>query len=200
LTTTHEGHNVPVGSFYTEDGDGDGPGGLFSLLAGLRIDIGRQADAIDGQTRAMQLLRRQIAFMPAMATVTAQFMYSTVATAGFAQGNGTGIGVQIGGPEMGRCWSIRNAVVGGGTIAQTPTGTAFLLVSPQPPLDLSITSVLDIANPLPARAFYSAREAFVGPNDNVWLYVAGGTNNQLYTVRLIVQDEPYLPTGAEVSV
>lgn len=196
----HEGATAPAYDESAPEPEG-GPGISAAIAAQIDLQIGRVTAAQDRTTAELRALRKEATDSPASVVLPTQFTYSTAAGAGITQAQGTGIGVQIGGPEIGQQWSVRAIVVGGATLTATPGGTAWVFVSPAPPVDLSLINVIDwTKTALPANAFYGEREVFVPPNSNLWVVVTGGTNATLYTVVVHYLQSPLVPIHQEVAV
>jgi len=170
------------------------------LSASFDLAIGKLGDTMldhmdEMDERYRQRIREETRALPAMAKVATTFTYSTAATASVTTQGGTGIGVLLGGPEIGRQWNVRQLFVGGTTITAAPTGQAWLFITAGLPNDLSPTSVMDRAGSLPLVSFYGTDEVYVQPNESVWIVITGGTNATQYLVTMSFQDTAFIPRG-----
>jgi hypothetical protein len=200
----HEGNLATVPDQLAPDtapDSGAGPAGWGAALAAkLDLQIGRIDAGTDAVVSELQKLRREARLEPANVPIPpAVFTYQS-GQPFVSQNGGTGIGVLLGGPEIGREWSVRQILVGGTTLTATPTGVAWILISPQPPNELSITSVADFTKEaLPQNSFYGEREIYVPPNSNLWVVITGGTNGTQYVCMATVQEQAFAPRSTEIS-
>lgn len=174
--------------------DGGGWGIAAHVQAAMDLSLGKLGDTItDAITEQTRRLREEARAMPALVKISSAFTYSTAAGATVTQQGGTGIGVLIGGPEVGRQWHVRQIVVGGTTITAAPSGTVWLFAAAAPPNDLSLTSVVDFSTGMPNIATYSEDEIYVAPNENLWLIITGGTNATVYVASVTIQESAFMP-------
>lgn len=182
-----------------DDGDTDESGVDFE--ASLSFRLGSLDDRLDSLADELAKWRAERNSYPAMVQQTAVFTYSTAAGAPIiAAPMGNGQGVLVGGPDQGRCWSVRSLIAGGvGIGVAQPAGVPWFIVSAAPPQDLTITNIRDFGAAFAFKNDYSARQLFLNPNENLYMVVTGGVNLTQYAVVAVVQDEPYRPSSLEVS-
>lgn len=193
--TTHEG--VPLNdSVYApgQNADGDGETGL-DFFAGLKLQLGDLTDRVGDLTDQLAQWRKMQNEYPAMIQIVAVLTYSNTNPNAIAISGGNGVGVLIGGPDQGRCWSLRNVIAGPVQVTgAAPAGAPYFLVSAQPPQALSLTDVRDFGTAFPYKNDFSARQVFLNPNENLYMVVAGAAiNGTQFVVSCAVQDEPYRP-------
>lgn len=165
-------------------------------MAKLDLQLGHldtAAGAMSDSAKELRALRREARNMPALVKVSSSFQLSTAAGATMCNQGGTGAGVLIGGPNVGEEWRVRQIVVGGATIGTAATGVVWFLVSAGTPNEQSITSVVASIPAMPAVAFYSNEQIYLAPNENLWMVVVGGTNNQNYVASVAYQANPFRP-------
>lgn len=200
----HEGNVISPdlsGATPDDGGDGSPEGWGARLFAKLDLSLGKLSAAGEATNRELAKLRREARTMPAIVPQPFSFTYNNAnSTVVPAQQGGSGVGCLIGGPDVGRQWHVRSIMVGGTTLAATPTGVAWFLISPGVILDQSITSVADFTKTaLPVNAFYGVGQFYVPPNSNVWCLITGGTNASVYTGSITVQDSAFVPSGIEIN-
>ena len=204
MTVDHDGASVIVPDPSAADGapDPTDPGGWGArFVAALDLSVGKLKASQDATTDELRKLRREARQMPAMVKLSSVFTLNTAAGQQICQQGGSGAGVLIGGPEIGRQWSIRQWLVGGTTLTATPGGTAWLLVSAAPPNEQSITSAVDFTKlALPQSIFYSGDSFYVQPNENVYMVVTGGTNAAQYVCTITYQESAFVPRSTEITV
>lgn len=199
----HEGQDIrrPDLEGPAVDADPTDPGGWGARFIGsLNLELGHLRDSQDATTNELRLLRKEARQAPALVKISSVFTLNTAAGQTMCQQGGSGAGVLIGGPEIGQQWSIRQIVVMGTTLAATPTGRAFFLVSAAPPNEQSPTSVVDIASALPSIAFYSPEQFYLAPNENLYMVIVGGTNAAQYVCSVALQQTSFVPRATETTV
>ena len=201
----HEGNTVVAPDLNATEGEGGGdaaPGTGWGaqLLGHIDLQVGRLTAAQDATTQELRALRREARNYPALVTISSVFTYQS-GTPFMCQQGGSGIGVLVGGPELGQQWSVKQIIVGGTTITGTPAGVAWFFISAAPPNELSITSVADFTkSPLPVNSYYSERQMYVPPNSNFYMVITGGTNGTQYVGSVTIDQTPFVPQRAEISI
>jgi hypothetical protein len=199
----HEG-NVMMPDLNTPDvgdgsGGGDDSGGWGAkLFAKLDLSLGKLESTTAAQSDNLRKLRMEARNMPAITTISSVFTWA--AGTAIAQQGGAGAGVLIGGPEVGQQWHVRSILVGGTTLTATPAGVAWFLISPAPPLEQSITSVVDWTKvALPTNAFYGIGEFYLPPNTNLYMIVTGGTAGVQYVASITFQSSKFVPQSDQID-
>jgi hypothetical protein len=180
--------------------DDDGGGGWGARLAArLDLSLGKLEEEATAQTSELRAMRREARNTPAVTKISSAFTY--LSTGGIVQQGGTGVGVLIGGPEVGQQWSVLQWVVGGATLAGTPAGVAWLFEAPAPPTELSITSAADFTRTaLPWGETYSPRQIYVPPNSNLWMIVTAGTAAAQYVASVTIESSTFVPRTGVTNV
>lgn len=196
----HEGASVVAPDLTApDDAPGDGAGWGAQLIAKLDLSLGKLSSAQDATTSELRQLRREARNTPAQVSLSSVFTFQS-GTPFICQQGGSGIGVLVGGPEVGQQWSVKQIIVGGTTLTATPAGIAWFLISPTPPNELSITSVADFTGgALPQVSFYGERDIYVPPNSNFFMVITGGTNGVQYVASVTFQQTPFVPTATEIT-
>ena len=98
--------------------------------------------------------------------------------------------IGLGGPAMGRRWSVRKIAVGGSLVTSAPAGTGYLLQEPTtPPLIGPMMSFVDVTSgTFPQRAFYGKGELILDDPDKLWLLITSPTAATQYVVTYWVED------------
>lgn len=199
--TTHEGVTLSDAVFAPGADDETGEEGV-DFLAQVSLQLGDLKDTNARLADELAKWRSERNAYPAMIQAVAVITYSNVNPTAIVQSGGTGVGVLIGGPDQGRCWSLRNVVAGPVQLTgAAPTGAPYFLVSAQPPIALSITDVRDFGAAFPYKNDFSARQVFLNPNENLYMVLGGAglVNGTQYVVSCAIQDEPYRPQQIEVG-
>lgn len=182
----------------TRGGLADLPGALIDFAAKLDIQLGKVAAAQSALADQMKRWRAETR-TPSRTKIPFSFTFQS-GLVNFLPG-APGIGVQIGGPEIGYQWSVRQIVIGGNTLTGAPAGVGWFLETPSVPSDQSPTSVMDFTHAaLPQVAFYGEGEFQIGPGSNLWIIITGGTNGVQYSGSVLIQQSVFGPVEAEVTV
>jgi hypothetical protein len=103
--------------------------------------------------------------------------------------------MDLGGPAPGRCYEVRQLVIGGVLWSTTVAGTGQILVqpnSPPPNVVPPLGTVQDVASSLPHVAFYSSAQFRVQHPNHIFVVVVGGTASTTYQVTGDAFDVPNL--------
>ena len=188
----HEGRDVAIPDVNRPEDEQPESGWGARLAAGLDLQLGKITDGLDATTSEIRKLRQEARRQPALVKISSVFTYSS--TGIITQQGGTGVGVLIGGPEVGQEWNVRQIVVTGTTLTAAPAGVAWFLVSAGVPNELSPTSVMDFSHAaLPQVSFYSPDQFYLAPNENLYMVITGGTANTQYVCSVLYQNVPFVP-------
>lgn len=206
MAPDHEGTDVAIPDLNAPDDAGDptDPGGWGARFVGsLNLQIGKLTASQDATTDQLRKMRQEARNLPALVKISSAFTWSSAAGAQMCQQGLTGAGVLIGGPNVGEQWIVRQIVVGAPTLAAAWLGQVYFLTSAAPPNEQSITSVSAAISPPtagPAVQFFGDSQLYVGPNENLYMVVVGGTNNAVYVASISYQSSPFVPRATEVSM
>ena len=103
--------------------------------------------------------------------------------------------LDLGGPAPGRCYEVRQLVIGGVLWSTTVAGNALVLVQPSAPAPNTapgLGTVQDVASSLPKVAFYSSAQFRVQHPNHIFVVVVGGTASTTYQVTGDAYDVPNL--------
>ena len=147
---------------------------MVAIDASLAVDLGGKLDRIGASTDMMARAMSRPLAAPVWATRQASGLTDSVVS---------DLILNLGGPQRGQYWDVKNVVVGGPTWATSVNGTALLVVSAQMPstaASVGIAMVADEATSLPSPAFYSEGQVRVYPPDRVYVIVVGGSATTTY--------------------
>jgi hypothetical protein len=103
--------------------------------------------------------------------------------------------LDLGGPAPGRCYEVRQLVIGGVLWSTTVAGNALVLVqasAPAPNTAPGLGTVQDVASSLPNVAFYSSGQFRVMHPNHIYVVIIGGTASTTYQVAGDAFDVPNL--------
>jgi hypothetical protein len=179
-------------------GDGSSEGWGAKLFAKLDLQLGKLSDVGQAQSEQLRKLREEARNMPAIVTISSVFTWA--ANTQICQQGGSGAGVLIGGPEIGTQWHVRSIIVGGTTLTAAPAGVAWFLISPAPPIEQSITSVVDwTKQALPTNSYYGIGEFYLPPNTNLYMIVTGGAVGTQYVASVTFQASRFVPQSDQID-
>jgi hypothetical protein len=151
---------------------------------GIQLDIGAGLKLAFGQLTDELREQRQLALD------SKPIDYRNSAVGAFpSSGN---LGLDLGGPALGRLWLVRRVIVAGLTWGTTAAGTAEVYVGGTTPQlaasSRDITMLTDESAALPNKAFYSNRQMPVQHGERVIAVVIGGTSTQQYVATIQAED------------
>jgi hypothetical protein len=161
--------------------------GPISLKALADLQVG--LDSVAGQLAAVQ--QRELDYQKYGP------IFIQMIGAGTVDASGDPLYMDLGGPNQGRAWEVRQIVIGGMTWATVVGGNASILVQPNSPSPLApagIGSTQDHATALPSVAFYSAGQFRVKHPSHVFIAVLSGTASTAYQAIGDAYDVPDVPT------
>jgi hypothetical protein len=103
--------------------------------------------------------------------------------------------LDLGGPAPGRCYEVRQLVIGGVLWSTTVAGNALVLVQPSAPAPKTapgLGTVQDVASSLPNVAFYSSAQFRVQHPNHIFVVIISGTASTTYQVSGDAYDVPNL--------
>ena len=103
--------------------------------------------------------------------------------------------LDLGGPAPGRCYEVRQLVIGGVLWSTTVAGNALVLVQPSAPAPKTapgLGTVQDVASTLPNVAFYSSAQFRVQHPNHIFVVIISGTASTTYQVSGDAYDVPNL--------
>jgi hypothetical protein len=107
----------------------------------------------------------------------------------------------IDGPQLGELWEVRQIIVGGSIVTQTPNGTAYVLTGIGITPDLSLAAARDVSlTPFPVKGFYSTGVFKLRPQEGIFIVITGGTPGVTYAAYTDVQVFPLTPKMATVNI
>src|ERR1700733_9107709 len=158
----------------------------MSMEAELALSLGPLHIAIGNLSDEIRELRRNLRQIQVDMPVSATGVCPTP-TATFA--------LDLGHPNQGKWWQVRNYIVGGTDITQAPAGTAWLLVmAGAPSINAPLFAVRDISVgtagapfALPYQQNYDAHGIVVEPGEHLWTIITGGTAGVQYSATCTVE-------------
>jgi hypothetical protein len=158
-------------------------------LGPLHLAIGTLSDEVKDLKHRMQIMQDDL-------NPTGTVTYSTADT--------NQNYIDLGGPTAGKWWQVRNLIVGGADITDTPNGIAWILVTASsmmqnnPPLfavrDYS-TARFPTATALPYLNSYGTHELVVLDDQHLFVFLTGGVNATQYCASAMIESFPQFVKG-----
>lgn len=158
------------------------------MSKGLEVDLGPLHLAIGTLTSSVDELRKRLETLQVDLAIAGQATCPTP-TATFS--------IDMGHPPSGKWWQVRNLIVGGSNITQTPSGTAYVVTmgsdpGPNPPLFACRDFT---AGTFPQKAFYSTHELVLEEQEHLWITILNGTAGTNYAAAGMVEVFPQFIRG-----
>ena len=165
----HEGPNDNINDAVY--GSGDPQEKFFKgLEAFINVGIG-MSDAIDRQTEELRKAREKL-------QRNTPVDYMAIGT-GIANASGVAL-IMLGSPDNGTYWEVKHISIGGTDVPVTAAGKAAVYSSGAAAVTGGMLSNRDIANALPFSNYYGTHQFVVVDQENLLVYIYGGTNGQQY--------------------
>jgi len=140
------------------------------LQAFINVGIG-MGDALDRHTEELRRTREKL-------QRNTPVDYMAIGT-GIANASGIAL-ISLGSPDNGTYWEVKHISIGGTDVPVTAAGKAAVYVSGTTNVTGGMLSNRDIAAALPFSNYYGTHQFIVVDQENLLIYVYGGTNGQQY--------------------